>query len=302
MLKTLKQRIRNTPYLAAIVSTLTGKPVPTFGEFANRIIHRHKTFWQAPDAETVRNTRLTAADSMEQWQQGVNWQRKLSNKFNAREFAQKFGCRVAELYWHGRDYEAIPFATLPAAYVIRPTIGFSSNLVFLMKDSVNLMDKQPYTPSQIKEVLAAALAQSSHLEFLVEEFVRTEQGETRIPDDYKFYIFDGEIAAIQVINRLSPSEGLTTCYDANWKQIDNVNLYYPVGPYQEPPACLLEMIQQAKQLSKAYGIFARIDFYATDKGAVFGEFTPTPFKGKSFAPSADKMFMQYWDKYCNGKI
>jgi hypothetical protein len=51
---------------------------------------------------------------------------------------------------------------------------------------------------------------------------------------------------------------------------------YPLGEVQRPPKCLSEMIEYARRLSKAYEIFCRIDFYATDKGAVFGEFTPTP--------------------------
>ena len=84
--------------------------------------------------------------------------------------------------------------------------------------------------------------------------------------------------------------------------INNVNVYYPKGTYQDSPACFPELKKQAKRLSKEYGIFARIDFYATDKGPVFGEFTPTPFRGHSFAPAADKMFVQYWDKYCKGTI
>ena len=49
-------------------------------------------------------------------------------------------------------------------------------------------------------------------------------------------------------------------------------------------------------------IFVRIDFYATDKGAVFGEFTPTPFRGLFFTPHADKLFIPLWDQYCNGLI
>jgi hypothetical protein len=245
---------------------------------------------------------MKATDPLEKWQEGTHWQRKLSNKYNSREFAKKFGCRVAELYWHGRDYSSIPFDQLPAAYVIRPTIGYSSGLVFLMKDSVNLMDKRPYTPAELTSIMAAALEKNPYLEFLIEEFVKTEAGETKIPDDYKFYIFNGEIAAIQVINRLSPSKGLTTCYDAYWNQISNVNTYYPQGPTQQPPACLPELIQQAKTLSKAYGIFARIDFYATDKGSVFGEFTPTPFRGLGFTPKADKFLVKYWDTYCLNSI
>ncbi|WP_345160825.1 ATP-grasp fold amidoligase family protein, partial [Pontibacter saemangeumensis] len=121
-------------------------------------------------------------------------------------------------------------------------------------------------------------------------------------DDYKFYTFNGEVASIQVINRLGPAKGLTSCYDENWKLMPNVNTYYPQAETQPPPTCLHELLQQAKLLSRSYGIFVRIDFYATDKGAVFGEFTPTPFKGKFFTPEAEKSFINYWDRNCTGLI
>jgi hypothetical protein len=45
------------------------------------------------------------------------------------------------------------------------------------------------------------------------------------------------------------------------------------------------MTEAAVRFSKAYEIFCRVDFYATDKGAVFGEFTPIPAVGKGFTPA-----------------
>lgn len=58
----------------------------------------------------------------------------------------------------------------------------------------------------------------------------------------------------------------------------------------------------AKRLSNTYEIFTRIDFYATDKAAVFGEFTPTPGAGNDFTPEGDKLLSAYWDNYCNGMV
>jgi len=110
------------------------------------------------------------------------------------------------------------------------------------------------------------------------------------------------VATIQVINRLSPLKGYTTFYNENWELMENANTYYTKGETQAPPRCLKEMIEKAKELSKSYEIFVRIDFYATDKGAVFGEFTPTPFKGANFAACADTLFIVYWDRFCKGKI
>lgn len=284
--------------LKPLVAHITGRRVKGNGEFSKRIKHRHATFWNAADAEQVRNTIMQATDPIEQWQDVVNWQRKFSNKYNSREFAKLHDCRVAKLYWKGRDINQLTFAELPDQYVIRPTIGHSCGLVFLMNKSVNLLDKQNYTESLIKAKLTEALAKNPRVEFLIEEFLQTENGEYKIPIDYKFYFFNGHLATIQVINRVTITTGNTYFYDEHWQALPNVNTNFPRGAYQDPPLCLAEMIAQAKKLSEAYQIFVRVDFYATNQGAVFGEFTPTPAVGDYFTSYGDRLLVDYWNKYC----
>jgi hypothetical protein len=281
---------------------LVRNPAAYCGPFEQRIKQRHITFWSAPDAEGVRNTPMAATDPLEKWGDVNNWQRKLSNKHNSREFAKMHGCQVPELYWKGRDLNYIDFDTFPNKFVIRPTIGHSSGLVFLMDGPLNLMEKKIYSIENMRGILEKALQKNHYLEFLVEEFLRDERGKYRIPDDYKFYMFNGEIASIQVINRLGPASGFDSSYDENWNQIPNISTYYPPAEYQQPPECLQEMLNQARLLSKSYKTFTRIDFYATDKGPVFGEFTPTPGVGRTFTPEAEKMYITYWDRYCAGMI
>src|SRR6476661_5168430 len=157
----IKKKVRR------LLNKLRGKPERYQGEFYKRITHRHQTFWKAPEAEQVRNTIMHAGDPVEKWQDTVNWQRKLSNKHNSREFATKYGCQVPDLCWYGRDLSTLDFSKLPPQYVIRPTIGYSSKLVFLMDNGFNLMDKQQYTPEAIRELLAKPLAENEKLYFLV---------------------------------------------------------------------------------------------------------------------------------------
>ncbi|WP_347158089.1 ATP-grasp fold amidoligase family protein [Pontibacter chitinilyticus] len=264
--------------------------------------YRHEIFWEAKNAEEVRNTPMKAADPLEKWKDVENWQRKLSNKYNAREFAHKHGCKVPELYWKGRNCRQIDFSKLPAHYVIRPTIGHSCNCVFLMDNTMNLMDHRNYTPEEIVSFLEKVVQENPLIEFLVEEFIRTEEGEYRIPNDYKFYMFNGQLAFVQVINRMSSHEGFTSFYDPKWEQLRNINTIYGEAAHQDRPECYDEMYACAVKLSKSYEIFVRIDFYATDKGAVFGEFTPTPGLGAAFTPFGDKLLMSYWDNYCTDLI
>jgi hypothetical protein len=272
------------------------------GSFSARILARHKEFWQDPDCENVRNTVMNIDDPIEKWKNAKNWQRKLSNKYNSRKFAEKYNCRVAQLYWQGSDVDEINFDLLPENYVIRPTIGHSAKSVFLMKNHYNLFDKKTYSSDDIKRVLKQAIDANSNLEFLIEEFLKSENGEYEIPKDYKIFCFNGQVGCIVVANRISPQKGTCTFYTENWEQMKAINKIFPEGEYERPPLCLNEMLTQAKILSKAYEIFIRIDFYATDKGAVFGEFTPTPGLGCRFTKSGQKLLLTYWDKYCFGKI
>ncbi|MFA6088123.1 ATP-grasp fold amidoligase family protein [Mucilaginibacter sp.] len=271
-------------------------------DISARIRTRHKKFWSDPDAEKVRNTFLTKDDPLEKWKNVENWQRRLSNKLNSRNFALAHNCRVPQLYWSGRNIKDINFDAFPENYVIRPTIGHSSQLVFLMKKNYNLFECKTYSTDELKAVLQQAVNKNENLHFLVEEFLKNEQGKQKILKDYKFLCFNGEIACINVVDRFSPTSGTCTYYNEKWEELQSVNKIYPSGSYSLPPKCLNEMLAQAKYLSRSYEIFVRIDFYATDKGAVFGEFTPTPGMGAGFTNFGKKLMINYWNKYCRGMI
>lgn len=272
------------------------------GQFSKRIKKRYETFWLDSEAEHIRNTPMSQNDSIEKWKAAPYWQRRLSNKYNAREFAKMHGCQVPDLYWKGADVETIDFSKFPPYYVIRPTVGHSCNLVFVMDNGQNLFDKKHYQHDEIKAILKREITKNQSLEFLIEEFLKTEDGQYTIPTDYKFYCFNGEIACLYAINRLSPKSGYGTFYDENWNQLKKVQFNYPPIANQKAPACFKEMVETAKILSKSYDMFVRIDLYATSKGCVFGEFTPTPSMGMNFTSFGKKLMISYWDKYCCGYI
>lgn len=268
------------------------------GEFPARIRKRHHMFWSDPEAEFVRNSKMHEGMPLDAWQNVPNWQRRLSNKYNAREFAKLLGCNVADLYWKGRDLSTLDFNSFPSQYVIRPTIGHGSKGVFIMKDGLNLFDQKRYTTEQICEQLQAELDKHLALEFLFEEFVRTESGEYEIPNDFKFLCFNGEVASVAVIDRISPKVGYSYFYDEHWNKMERLHHLYPGKDEPAKPKCFDQMLEQAKILSKAYGIFVRIDFFASDKGAVFCEFTPTPAMGRGFTKYGKRLLLKYWDRYC----
>lgn len=270
--------------------------------FTKRIKRRHKTFWTPPDAEEFRNTPLQKFGSLANLKQQPNWQRALSNKANAMHFAAMHGCKTPLMYWRGRDVSSINFSTLPPQFVIKPTIGHSCNNVFLMDNGYNHMDQKHYTHDELTENMKQIINSNPLNEILIQEFLTSESGDYSIPTDYKVHTFNGEIARIEVIYRTGPGKGTVNVFDTNWEPKENIGKKYVNGIDKGSPKCLPQIINQAKTLSRAYQIYVRIDFYATAKGAVFGEFTPTPGIGIGFTNKADRLFTFYWDEYCEGMI
>ena len=268
------------------------------GEFPSRIRKRYQLFWSAPDANLINLVKHSKNDPIEVWRDAPNWQRKLSNKANSREFAAKFNCKLPDLYWKGSDVDQLDFNALPAHYVIRPTLGFSAQMVFIMDNGVNLFDHKKYEPEEIRSLLKTMLTEREGLEVLVEEFLQNEAAGYGIQTDFKFYCFRGEIACFWVINREGPCSGNGTFYDEHWNKLKMVNSLYPHKFDPVKPKCFDEMVANAKRLSIEYGIFVRIDFYATPKGAVFGEFTPTPSLGRMYTGYGKKLLKNYWNQYC----
>lgn len=263
----------------------------TSPKFAKRIKGHDKTFWKSSGAEEIGNINMSELESSMVLNDIKYWQSRLINKFNSRVFTHRHGCKVAKLYWKGRNFDDLDFDKLPANYVIRPTIGHSSDLVFLMTHSVNLMDKFTYSPERIKTILTENTKNNPSLEFLFEEFVKTEKGEYKIADDYKFYTYNGEIVRIEVINRLNRTDGFISYYDKDWNMIRNMpKTKYAKGIYQHPPACLQEMIENVKILGKSYEILVRIDFFATDKGAVFSKLATFTGIGNADSPKTENVY------------
>ena len=62
----------------------------------------------------------------------------------------------------------------------------------------------------------------------------------------------------------------------------------------ERPDCWNEMVDAVQTIGKAVGIYMRIDMFATKRGAVFGEFTPTPHGGKGYSDYAEKYLAGFW--------
>ncbi|MGY8781632.1 MAG: glycosyltransferase, partial [Fidelibacterota bacterium] len=236
------------------------------------------------------------------WREGKEISAKfLSSKMKGREYVAELGLKVPNLYWVGKDASQIPsLKDLPSRVVIKPEKGWSAKNVWCLIEGVNKFDGIAYTDQMIQEQLAQdEFIQKQKPFFMVEEFLAPEKTkENPIPCDYKFYCFGSKIALIHVVDRKSTNNHLNVnhCFDENFKPIKH-KVYNSItipNDYITLPDCFSEMVEAVEKIGATLGLFMRIDMYATNKGAVFGEFTPTPHGGKGFTEWADKYLGSFW--------
>lgn len=215
-------------------------------------------------------------DPPQRWRCCALWQRLLLNKWNAREFAARHGAAVPQLYAWGLP-ALLPLARLPRQFVIRPVRGTGRRGVHVVSDGRELLRDQPASIDALRARLRRPFFEAWTVPVLAEEFVRNEAGQHRLPLEYKCHSFAGTIAAVQVMERLGPALARHRYYTTGFEPLpDDLDAAFPPLAPQRPPAFLPEMLRQAETLGAALGVYMRIDFFASDHGCVFNEFSSVP--------------------------
>jgi hypothetical protein len=279
--------------------------------FSVRLLKRRELWWGRPflwrNAHSYRDALQRSCeyfalrsrtDPEAAWRCCPYWPRTLVNKWNSREFAQKHGCRVPALYWHGRRIAKIPYASLPERYVIRPVRGAATSGVHVVADGHELLGKLPATVPEIRRRLFCEHGPVAATPLLVEEFVPAEGGGCRLPIEYKCHTFGRTVAAVQVLERTGRLTGIHRYYTPRWEPFPDVmDAHYPLAPPRAPPRCLDEMVGAATRLGQAIGTYVRIDFFCSAAGAVFNEFSSTPHVQRlAHTRYCDEMFGALWQE------
>ena len=242
-----------------------------------------------------RHTFRNRDDPDAAWRCCEFWQRTLLNKWNSREFAAKHGCRIPALYWRGYAPSVRRLASLPGHFVIRPVWGTVRNDVFVVADGRDLLRGQSASPAEIRKCLRRSPTLDWAVPILAEEFVKTEDGRYRLPIEYKCHTFGDTVAAVELIERRSARRGELRFYTPGWEPFpDPMDIGLPQAELTSPPPCLEEMLRCAQRLGTSVSTYVRIDFFSTDRGCVFNEFSSTPRKGASCTPYCDEIFGALW--------
>ena len=218
-----------------------------------------------------------------------------SDKLAMREYAMKrLGHQSVPKLIHTSDC-IDDFVNLPGPYVLKANHG-SGMVIF-----VGTVDRMTNRQSAMAEAWLSIDYCWDDLEWgyrdarrclIAEEKLVSSDGE--VPDDYKFFVFDGSVQMIQVDSkRFENHRRLLLLPD--WTPLE-ATLSYP-RPSKVPevaPANLETMSEWASVLGKGLD-FVRVDLYDLGSQVLVGELTPYPGGGRNvFRPSS-------YDHWLGGK-
>lgn len=110
---------------------------------------------------------------------------------------------------------------------------------------------------------------------VVEKLLLTDEG--KVPEDYKFFCFDGKVKIIQVSTDRFGDRKLTYL-DTEWNILPFRSQECEIKMDVKKPQNLVELISTAERLSKDFD-FVRVDLYSLNNEVYFGELTFTPYAG-----------------------
>jgi hypothetical protein len=238
----------------------------------------------------------TRDDPDEVWRCCGFWQRLLLNKWNAREFASRHGTPVAKLYWRGSDPSAAPLEALPDRFVIRPVRGTNREGVAVVVDGSEHLHGGSASPAELRERMPRTRLLRRPVPVLIEEFATPHAGGPLLPYECKCHVFGDHVAAVELLLRTSAHDAKHRYYTTNWEPIpDRINTYAAEDhELRDPPAALEGILAAASSLGAGLGTYMRIDFFVTDSGFMFNEFSSLPLGGEYNTPYCNRLFGEAW--------
>tara|TARA_Y100000389_G_scaffold204989_1_gene261706 strand:+ start:18950 stop:19672 length:723 start_codon:yes stop_codon:yes gene_type:complete len=215
-----------------------------------------------------------------------------NDKYNANKLMRELNINVSEIYYVG-DYNNLDKSLLyKQNYVIKPRSGHSSKNVFLVKNGID-----QFTNKQVNIETFEKQFRNWNEEIIVEEILTNFDGKT-VLDDYKCYVFNGEV---KFILHKCFENGIYTkiWYNRNWEPVIPLKIIDKQGNFTEKPPYFKEMIHDVEKIGNAVfaDCFVRIDFYITNDGPVFGEITPNPSNGYGYTKYGLKILDRMCKKY-----
>ncbi len=213
---------------------------------------------------------------------------ELEDKDAGRRFAEALGLKTAPVLQREVTLDQIDFQP---GTVVKPASGGGSKAVFVIQGGSEILDLQNNVRLPGLDALREAMRRALDLKharqdsWLVERMVTTRHG--GLPTDLKMLTFYGEVGLVQEATRM-PTR--LCYYDRSGQKVST-------GRYADRAFDGTGLDQAYVDLAERIGgsvpaPFLRIDFYKTDDGPVFGEFTPKPGNFEQFDLSTNRSLGQ----------
>lgn len=205
---------------------------------------------------------------------------RCADKYLVREYIEQcgFGAHLPKLYWQGTDPEAIPWESLPDAFVLKVTSGSGGNILCHDKATLDIPKAKKQLARWMKQRYRPCYGEwvyNVHPPRIIAEELLSD-GVNFVPQDYKFFCFnakEGSVGCIALdLNRYV--EHKRRIYDENWNFLENVDFSVPKDTQTcvpEPPQ-FQQMRQAAHELAKPFP-HVRVDFYVIGQQFYIGELT-----------------------------
>jgi hypothetical protein len=215
---------------------------------------------------------------------------KLAMKEHARGIP---GLHIPRTLWSGTDLQELATTALPEHWILKP--NHRSGHVYFGHGRPDVAQLSAVTRNWLRPVEAERLGEWAYTKarpvLLAEEVIGTPGSP---PRDYKFFVFDGDVAAVQV-HTGRHSEHEIRIYLPDWSPLEVRYSKYALAQIEPPPAGLRRMLAVAAELGSEFD-FMRIDLYDIDGSVFFGEFTSYPGSGldKYIPASFDAELGAWW--------
>ncbi|MGO3119078.1 MAG: ATP-grasp fold amidoligase family protein [Moraxellaceae bacterium] len=255
----------------------------------------------------INNVKYSDLHSLrcERLENNVPW--NLVSKAGTKKFCDAIGAPTVNIIGSIDNIEELSNMQLPNKFVLKPADGHSSIGVMVLEklSEFSYFEGLTKTTMSMEDIVIYQISELKKLKiekcrYVIEEYIPDVFGDI-IPHDFKFFIFQGEIAMIMEINRNVGEEQKWYFYNSDFSKISSGK----VQPMREgfrmikrdTPQFSKDLINLAKRVSYAIPTpFARIDLYYDGNTARVGEITLTPFYGFPYkwTTSMDYKMGQMW--------
>jgi hypothetical protein len=185
---------------------------------------------------------------------------------------------VTPTFWQGETLPPIGQRTWPIPFVLKANNGCGWNVFVRCQSELSWPSIENVVAKWRKAPFGTNLGEWLYSEIkpalLVEPFIGAR---SKLPIDYKLWVFSGQVQLIQVITDRE-HDHKATMFNTDWRRLPFTHAF-PADPRPiAKPVSLERMIKAAAILAEDFS-FVRIDFYEVGNQPKFGEMTFYPGSG-----------------------